>query len=127
MSQEVGLWIDHSKAVIVFLSAKDEEIKQINSDIEEHRGQSADDARQKAETGHLNIFYDGVIACTRDAKSILILGPGEAKGELKKRLEHDNLSRPIVEIQAEDKMTNPQIVALVRSHFLNKRAAATPS
>lgn len=36
--------------------------------------------------------YIGVIAGLRDAESILIFGPGEAKGELKKRLEKSNLA-----------------------------------
>ena len=39
-------------------------------------------------TGHINDYYDRVIAVIRDAASILIFGPGEAKGELKKLLEH---------------------------------------
>jgi hypothetical protein len=51
----------------------------------------ADDLRQRELTGDLNVYYDEVISCIRDAESILIFGPGEAKGELKKRLEKDNL------------------------------------
>ena len=51
----------------------------------------ADDSHEKEFTGHLNNYYDAVIAAIRDAKSILLFGPGEAKGELKKRLERDKL------------------------------------
>jgi hypothetical protein len=83
----------------------------------------ADDIRQRELTGHLNIYYEEVISCLRDVESILILGPGEAKGELRKRLEKDNLGRRIVGIETVDKMTDPQIVAQVREHFLNQRAA----
>ena len=36
---------------------------------------------------HLNDYYDEVIAVIRDADAIQIFGPGEAKGELEKRLE----------------------------------------
>jgi hypothetical protein len=53
----------------------------------------------------------------------LILGPGGGEGELS-RLEKDNLSRRIVGIKTSDKMTDKQIVALVRGHFLNRPAAA---
>jgi hypothetical protein len=74
-------------------------------------------------TGHLNSYYDEVISCIRDAESILIFGPGEAKGELKKRLEKDNLGGCIVGIETSDKMTDPQIVAKVRAHFLHQGAA----
>ena len=128
MKTRVGLWIDHKKAVIVFVAGRDAETKRISSNIEKHHRQSgvampADDVRQRELAGHLNTYYDEVVACIRDAESILILGPGEAKGELRKRLEKDNLSRRIVGIKTSDKMTDPQIVALVRGHFLNQPAA----
>ena len=34
MNKTVGLWIDHKKAVIVFVAGKDTEIKLISSNIE---------------------------------------------------------------------------------------------
>ena len=125
MKTGVGLWIDHRKAVVVFVAGKDTETRLISSNIETHHRQSgvaipADDVRQRELTGHLNTFYDEVVSCIRKAESILILGPGEAKGELKKRLEKDNISRLIVGIKTSDKMTDKQIVAVVRGHFNQK-------
>ena len=125
MKKTVGLWIDHKKAVIVFVAGKDTETKLISSNIEEHHRQSgvampADDVRQRELTGHLNSFYDEVVSSIREAESILILGPGEAKGELRKRLEKGKLSRRIIGIKTSDKMTEKQIVAVVRGHFNQK-------
>ena len=80
-------------------------------------GVPADDRRQRAFTGQLNIYYDEVIAYMRDAESILIFGPGEAKDELKKRLEGNNLGGRIVGIETVDKMTDGQIAAKIRQHF----------
>jgi hypothetical protein len=125
MKTRVGLWIDHRKAVVVFVSSKDTEVKLIKSNIEKHHRQSgvampADDIRQRELTGHLNSFYDEVVSCIREAESILILGPGEAKGELKQRLEKDHLSRLIVGVKTSDRMTEKQIVAVVRGHFSQK-------
>jgi hypothetical protein len=60
-----------------------------------------------------------VISYIRSAESILIFGPGEAKGELKQRLENEKLHGNIVGIETVDKMTDNQIVAKVRQHFLN--------
>lgn len=130
MKKSVGLWIDHKKAVIVFVAGKDAEVRLINSAIEKHHRQSgvstpADDVRQRELAGHLNNYYDEVVARIRNAESILIVGPGEAKGELKKHLEKNNLSRRIVGIKTSDKMTDPQIVALVRDHFLNQPSASS--
>jgi len=67
--------------------------------------------------GHLKIYYDAVIACIRNAEAILILGPGEAKGELKKRLESEGMGDRVFGIETVDKMTDRQIVAKVRQRF----------
>ncbi len=77
----------------------------------------AADSRQRMLTGYLNIYYDAVIASIRDAESILIFGPGDAKGELKKRLKRNNLGGRIVGIETVDKMTDRQIAAKVRKYF----------
>ena len=129
MSTKVGLWIDHRKAIVVTVTEKGEEIKEIISEVEKQLRRSGDsplkgnyeslqvpldDSRQRAFTEHLNIYYDAVIACIRDAESILIFGPGEAKNELKERLEGNNLGRRVVGIETVDKMTNPQIAAKTR-------------
>ena len=125
MKKELGLWIDHREAVIVTVAADGEEIKHVNSDVEKHVRFSAhspegspEDRRDRRFGEHLHQYYAEVITAIRDADSILILGPGEAKGELEKRLVQEKLSGRIVGIETEDKLTEPQIVAKVRRHFL---------
>ena len=125
MKKELGLWIDHREAVIVTVAREGEEIKHIRSEMEEHVRFSAhspegspEDQRDKRFANHLHQYYAEVIAVIRHADSILILGPGEAKGELEKRLAHEKLSGRIVDIETVDKLTEPQIVAKVRHYFL---------
>ena len=126
MKNAAGLWIDHSKAVIVIVSDKGEETKQLESGMEKHvrfsggsRSEQGggEDQQDRQFTGHLNTYYDAVIAQLRDAESILIFGPGEAKGELEKRLANKGLGGRIVGIETVDKMTDRQIAAKVRQHF----------
>ncbi len=81
----------------------------------------ADDSRQRRSTGLFNIYYTAVIACIRDAESILIFGPGEAKGEMKKRLVRNKLGGRIVGIETIDRMTDRQIAAKVRRYFQENR------
>jgi hypothetical protein len=134
MKRKVGLWIDHRKAVIVFLAGEAEEIKCIKSNVEKqdrrstgsrHEGRfesqsaPAGDRHERAFMGHLNIYYDEVISCIRDAESILIFGPGEAKGELKKQIEREGLGGHIVGVETVDEMTDGQIAAKARQHFLS--------
>ena len=132
MRTKVGLWIDHREAIIVAVTDKGEEIGLIISKVEKQLRRSGDsplkgpyesrqvpasDSRQKTFTGHLNIYYAAIIACIRDAESILIFGPGEAKYELKKRLDRNNLGGRIAGIDTVDKMTDRQIAAKVRQYF----------
>ena len=131
MKPNAGLWIDHRKAVIVLLSAGGEETKHVQSNVEKQLRRSgepsrgsfeaqqapADDSRERAYSGHLTHYYDEIVSHLRDAGSILIFGPGEAKGELKKRFEHDKVGARAVTVETADKMTEPQIVAKVRQHF----------
>lgn len=61
-----------------------------------------------------------MIAFIKNAESIFIFGPGEAKLELKKRIEKKRLGKRITGIESADKMTNPQIAVKVRKFFLKK-------
>jgi hypothetical protein len=132
MRAKVGLWIDHRKAIVVTVTDKGEEISLTISAAEKQLRRSgdsplngpyesqqvpADDSRQRTLAGHLNRYYDAVIACIGDAESILIFGPGEAKGELKKRLEKSKLDGRIAGVETVDKMTNRQIAVKVRQYF----------
>ena len=135
MKTALGLWIDRRKAVIAVVVNKKVEKKLITSNVEKQLGRfdgirsttsyesqlvPADDSQDKNFMGHINIFYDEVISCIRDVESILIFGPGEAKGELVKRIRKNKINGHILAIEPADKMTDPQIVAKVRQYFLKK-------
>ena len=125
MSTEIGLWIDHRKAVIVIVNDESEEVREIISHMEKHtrfsgggsEEGSAEDMRDRQFGSHLNAYYDKVIAAIRHGDSIQIFGPGEAKGELKKRLEREGFKGRVVAIESADKMTDRQIAAKVRQRF----------
>jgi NAD(P)H-hydrate repair Nnr-like enzyme with NAD(P)H-hydrate dehydratase domain len=123
MKKQAGLWIDHRKAVIVIVTDEGEETKEIASNMEKHvrftggtasEVGSTEDMRDREFGNHLNSYYDRVIAVLHDADSIQIFGPGEAKGELRKRLEHKGLKGHVLAIETVDKMTDRQIAAKVR-------------
>jgi hypothetical protein len=128
MEKKAGLWIDHKKAVIVRITDQGEDMKEIQSHVERqlHReadshSQStqipADDIRQRAFAGHLDGYYDEVISCIHDVQSVLLMGPGQAKGEIEKRMENKKFQGQIVGVETADKMTQPQIAAKVRHYF----------
>ena len=127
-----GLWIDHRKALIVAVTDSGEEAGLIISRVEKQLRRTGDApmqgsyesrqvprsaTRQRIYTKQLNAYYDAVIASIRDASAILLFGPGEATGELKKRLKRHGLARRIVGIEAAGRMTDRQIAAKVRTYF----------
>ena len=133
MKKEVGLWVDHRKAVIVTITDEVEVTLEIRSNLEKHvrfssgtqpkdgsqpRGSKAEDMRDRRFGDFLDSFYDGIISMIRTADSIWIFGPGEAKGELEKRLMHAGLGERIVGVETVDKMTDRQIAAKIRDHYL---------
>src|SRR5450432_1385469 len=131
MSTEMGVWIDHRKAVVAIITAEHEELKQIDSNVEKHvrysggaNQDSAEDQRDRRFSGHLQKYYDEVIACIRSADSILIFGPGEAKTELEERLGHEGLRGRVVGMETVDKMTDRQVAARVRERFLSTASLA---
>jgi hypothetical protein len=122
MKKKVGLWIDHRQAVVVFVTNAGEEIKKIESDMEKHvrftngdgsQMGSSEDVRDRKFENQLNAYYDRVIDMIRDSDSIQIFGPGEAKGELEKRLKRQGLAEHIRLVSTVDKMTDHQISAKV--------------
>ena len=78
---------------------------------------STEDVRDRQFGNHLNTFYEAVIAVIKDADSIRIFGPGEAKHELVKRLERDGMKDCILSVETVDKMTDHQVAAKVRENF----------
>ena len=136
MKTVAGLWIDHRKAIIVTESDRGEKTKEILSHVEKQPGRfdgkrpntpfealqvKADDRLQRVLTKHLNGFYEKVQAYLGDAESLLIFGPGEAKGELKHHLEHNNHRGTVVAMETADKMTDRQIAAKVHRYFVREK------
>ena len=132
MRTEVGLWIDHREAIIVSLTGDAEETRTIASGSGKHLRYSgsshskipdglkevtSEDGRDRKFENVLNEFYDEVVAVVRGADAIQIFGPGEAKGELEKRLERAGLKAHVLAVEAADKMTDRQIAAKVRKRF----------
>jgi hypothetical protein len=130
---KAGIWIDHRKAVIIELTGDGESIKTIQSNVEKHperggdspmkgsyeaRQVPADDSRQRGLTGELNRYYDIVIQAMPDHDGILLFGPGEAKGEFHTRLSKIKPQAQVSAVETADKMTEPQMVAKVRAHFV---------
>ena len=131
MKSQTGVWIDHREAVVVKLSDSGEEITVVESDAEkqprrssdrptgsfEPLQQQSDDTLERKFKADLERFYDKVILKVKESKSILILGPGEAKTEFRKQLSSVSGAGTEISVETADRMTQPRIVAAVRQFF----------
>ena len=132
MAKNAGVWIDHQKAVVVLLTDDGQEMLQIRCD----QGVSArspaglraknsnvpnnflvDGKRERTVAIHLDGYYDEVIDCMGDAQAILILGPGEATGQFRKRIISRKLRGHVSEMKTVTNLTDEQIADYVRQHF----------
>ncbi|MFN0199576.1 MAG: hypothetical protein ACKVT0_22720 [Planctomycetaceae bacterium] len=132
MSIKGGVWIDHHKAVVVLMKDGGEEIRQIESDVDKpfasaggpgskqpdrHNGYMPEDKQEHRYMNQLNTYYDEVLSSLSGTDSLLILGPGEAKGEFQKRLKYKKFPVHFVELETADKMSDRQVTARIRQHF----------
>jgi stalled ribosome rescue protein Dom34 len=133
MSRYAGIWIDHRNAVIVILAGEDQSIIKVESDAEGHyrlkggahskskigsQDSMPENKREGRYKHHLQEYYKQVMDAVRDANSIILFGPGEAKHEFLKELGKEKaLSGKIAAVETVDKMTDPQIAARVREYF----------
>ena len=129
MATKAGVWIDHKQAIVILVTDAGQEIKKFNAGIEQPGGSAgskneytpndfvAEDRRERKAAGDRKKVYDEAIACIRGAESLLILGPGEAKGEFGKRIKAKKLRGVVVELETADKMTDRQLAAKVKRHF----------
>ena len=133
MDRNVGLWIDHKQAYVI--SDQDGIVEVIPSHIEppaHYSGgtQLGGKLNQKADTEfrksdrfrlQLNKYYQQVISALKDANSILIIGPGEAKIEFRKAIrKYKSLQNRVLKVETADKMTKNQMVAYVRKFYRNQ-------
>lgn len=129
----IGVWIDSRKAVLAAAApGEDVALKRIATDLERQlrlpggsRGKTlygpqsapSDDMRETMSRENLQVFFGDVVAALRGAAAIYIFGPGEAKDELKKRLEREGLGGRIDGVEPVGRMTERQIAAKTRAHF----------
>lgn len=133
MDRNVGLWIDHKQAYAIW--SNDGTIQVIPSHIEPPAHSSGGtqlggklNQKGDVELHHndrfrlqLNKYYQQVISALKEADSILIMGPGQAKIELEKAIKkHKSLQKRILKVETRDKMTKNQMIAYVRKFYQNQ-------
>jgi hypothetical protein len=141
MKTYIGVWLDHHKAVIVSIGRAESELEEnptsitrIESGVMRRVRPSGGSRTRKTPYGpqeavaegkierrynqQLHRYYRMIIEAVRYGDKFIILGPGEAKIELKQEVEADkSLAVRLVGTETADKMTDRRIAAMVRKYF----------
>lgn len=140
MATKAGVWIDYKQAIVVLITDAGQEIKKIAFNVGQpvrRAGKSrtknkftpndfvAENTLERKVEADRKSYFDDVIACIRGADSLLILGPGEAKGEFNKHIKAKKVRGVVVELETADKMTDNQLTAKVKKHFATSPAKKT--
>jgi len=140
MTKQMGMWIDHRKAVIVTLINGSQNLETIQSNMEKHtrpaggsRGRlpygpqdvMKEDGRERKYKLHLKRWYEEVMNKVQDADELLVFGPAEGKKEFCKQIEGTPLANRLLNLETVDRMTDAQIAAKVRDHFKAKGQASS--
>ena len=134
MPIKAGVWIDHKQAIVVLLTDTGQEIRKFSSGMRSPVGKArstnkytpndfvAEDRRERKIMAERKKVYEDLIAYLQGTDSLLILGPGEAKGEFQKYLSANRRRGLAPQVETADKMTDRQLVAKVTAHFTKSPA-----
>lgn len=127
----VGVWIDHASARVINISENDDVSQtKIESGVEsQHRtmggqgvplpgriGGNRESHYQRRRNQQLDRYYDRVLESLHSNDRVLLMGPGEAKGELLARMKRAGKPQlPAVTTEPADRLTDAQILARVRA------------
>ncbi len=128
MQGRVGIWVDHRHAFILRPNSTDSMVTTVHSNAESQSRRASDlesgpfeplqvqsdDVRQHKYTAELNKYYDRVIDHIGDTDSLVIFGPGEAKLELRHRMDKHRFSKVHIDMETTDHMSEAQMLEFVR-------------
>ncbi|MFC1498242.1 hypothetical protein ACFLS1_07220 [Verrucomicrobiota bacterium] len=141
MKKNTGVWIDHSKAILVSviddqvvswlcIESGSEDLCRLSGGARSSTPWGPQDVApegkaQRRRIRHLSVFYRQVIRKIRDADKILIFGPGSAKYELVDKIaEVKGLYSKVIGIERTNKMTQNQIITKVRDLYAGRHCLA---
>lgn len=131
--KQAGVWMDRSKAIIVTLYEGHESVKEFEAEIDNavyHHGEGdkgsfmgdrhLNNERKfnEREKHQVSRFLDQVADHIRQCDELIVMGPSDMKYEFRSVLESDKQLAPkLKSVEPADKMTDRQLVALVRDYY----------
>ena len=138
MQNQIGVWIDLTKAVVVLLDKNNHDVRTIPSLIEKKEripgetklfgrfGAQFLEFNKKKENrlaNQIREYLKEVVKEIKGASEIVLFGPADMKTALEKFMRDDKtLAGKIKSVETTDSMTNNQIVAWVKKYYQNNKS-----
>jgi hypothetical protein len=120
MRNEIGVWIDHRRAVIATMDGDHVLLQEVLCNSSTPGADGDGQGRRRANGSYpeqLTEFYERVIGHLKTAGSILIIGPGEAKLELEESLDQAAMGGRIIGVETVNHLSNTEIAEKVKERF----------
>jgi len=135
--RNIGIWLDKEKAYIVTIENGNEDTNTVISEVENYRIHGGSGTRFKGgpqdvvqdskylerEKHQLKLYFKEIANEVKDASSLVIFGPAEAKDKLNKELQekYKDISLKVKAVNVADSMTDNQMKAWVRDFFKSNK------
>lgn len=121
-AKNLGIWMDHSSANLLELTAEPIEIKTISSDYtHDEKSETlskSENIMHNKEQAKQSDFYKKLMEEIRNYENVLIFGPTNAKAELNNLIAADHRFADIkIEVKSADKMSDHDQKVFVKDHF----------
>ncbi len=133
MTKQAGIWIDKSKAIIIYLVGNTSTLKEVKSTVETkvrfegetkqfgRFGQQFLSHKEKQdlrETRQKKEFLHVLMSQLERVDEMVVLGPAEMKIKLQKLILQDHKMRHKLKgVESSDSITNNQLIAWVKKYF----------
>jgi DeoR/GlpR family transcriptional regulator of sugar metabolism len=124
VNAQLGIWIDRKKAVIVSVARDRSVVTQLRSSLRPHgryHGPHDSGGEKKYEARHeqgIAHYLDAVARHVERGDEVLILGPGETRRALARRIgQIKSLIGVTTKASAADKISDAELVATVRKRY----------
>jgi peptide subunit release factor 1 (eRF1) len=120
-TRQIAIWVDHQEAYLA--KFKDEQLvreEEIDSEVgpRTHGGGWSQHRIEAHRHEQLKHYYDEIVEHLGPVDEILILGPGQAKHELRSRIEHHKgLRGKVVDLKTTDKISEEQFIREAEAYF----------
>lgn len=136
MDRNVGLWIDHKQAYLIWYKTGKVDVMPSNIEPPAHYSGGTQLGGKLNQNGDMelrhndryrlkiNKFYQQVLSALKDADAIFLMGPGEAKIEFEKAIKkHKAMQKRLRKVETAGKMTQKQMIAHVKKYYTSQARA----